>query len=257
MIITDLSKLVLTLTVLVSVSTWNASCGGGGGGLLNLGNQVLNQWNEFIEAQKQKQQIYSSAADTLNVFCYIYHTALYSSDMPNGFDWKSAEIWSTCSHIVYAFGGIDSEKPGLKSVEPQLDCGPNDRQQQGGRHDMMRKMNEFKRSYNNAAERTGPPVKLLLSVGGASNNEASKLNEFASDATARRRFARNAAEYVSSYGFDGLDLDWEYPDSEQSLLALVRELWEQFRRRSLLLTLTLPPGVWTARKTYNLASISK
>ncbi len=55
-------------------------------------------------------------------------------------------------------------------------------------------------------------VKLLLSLGGwdASGN----FPAVAADPERRRTFARSCADAVRRYGFDGIDIDWEYPGYE-------------------------------------------
>ena len=56
-----------------------------------------------------------------------------------------------------------------------------------------------------------PGVKLLLSVGGWS--WSGNFSEVAASEEKRVRFAQSAAELMTKYGFDGLDVDWEYPVS--------------------------------------------
>jgi len=52
-------------------------------------------------------------------------------------------------------------------------------------------------------------VKILASIGGwtLSNN----FPGIAADASKRSNFAHNCAELIRTYGFDGIDIDWEYP----------------------------------------------
>lgn len=56
-----------------------------------------------------------------------------------------------------------------------------------------------------------PEVKLLLSVGGWS--WSGNFSEVAASEDKRVRFAQSAVELMTKYGFDGLDVDWEYPVS--------------------------------------------
>ena len=54
-----------------------------------------------------------------------------------------------------------------------------------------------------------PHLLILLSVGGWSGSEF--FSDVASADLARKRFSESCLALVEKYGFDGLDLDWEYP----------------------------------------------
>ena len=52
-------------------------------------------------------------------------------------------------------------------------------------------------------------LQTLLAVGGWS--QSSRFSDVALTGAARQRFAKSCVELVARYGFDGLDVDWEYP----------------------------------------------
>lgn len=54
-----------------------------------------------------------------------------------------------------------------------------------------------------------PHLKVLISVGGWSWSD--NFSDVASDPVKRDKFAASAAKFVSDYGLDGVDIDWEYP----------------------------------------------
>ena len=56
-----------------------------------------------------------------------------------------------------------------------------------------------------------PQLKLLISVGGWSDSKY--FSDVASTKARRETFAASCAAFVSEYGLDGVDLDWEYPVS--------------------------------------------
>ncbi len=56
-----------------------------------------------------------------------------------------------------------------------------------------------------------PHLKTLISIGGWTLS--SKFPEVAATAQSREKFARSCVEFMQMYGFDGIDVDWEYPVS--------------------------------------------
>lgn len=58
-----------------------------------------------------------------------------------------------------------------------------------------------------------PDIKIILSVGGWG---AGGFSTMAMTAEGRRTFARSCQEAVEKYGLDGIDIDWEYPCSDQA-----------------------------------------
>lgn len=55
-----------------------------------------------------------------------------------------------------------------------------------------------------------PNVKLLAAVGGW-NQGSENFSQMASAEFTRHAFAINAASFLLKWGFDGIDIDWEYP----------------------------------------------
>ena len=73
-----------------------------------------------------------------------------------------------------------------------------------------------------------PPVKTLLSIGGGSSN-ATLFASMASTKQSREAFINSTIQVARQYGFNGLDLDWEFPANEQDMsnLALLFKEWHQ------------------------------
>ncbi|KAL1800147.1 hypothetical protein ACET3X_000489 [Alternaria dauci] len=70
--------------------------------------------------------------------------------------------------------------------------------------------------------------KLVLSVGGWTHTNTKKhMDGPMATAAGRQRFASSCVELIRDYGFDGIDVDWEYPkDNEQGhqWLELLKEI---------------------------------
>lgn len=62
-------------------------------------------------------------------------------------------------------------------------------------------------------KKESPGLQILLSVGGWGYRENFKLPS--GNVVGRERFARSAVDLVSAHKLDGLDIDWEYPESEE------------------------------------------
>lgn len=96
-----------------------------------------------------------------------------------------------CTHLVYAFATLDAERL-VMHVEDSTDV----------YREFLSRMAELRRKNG---------VKVLLALGGWNDSADDKYSRMAGNATARRKFVRHAAQYVERHGFDGLDLDWEFP----------------------------------------------
>ncbi|MCJ1245495.1 hypothetical protein MMC30_002699 [Trapelia coarctata] len=82
--------------------------------------------------------------------------------------------------------------------------------------------------------------------------------DIAADPSKRQGFANNALRFMIQYGFDGLDIDWEYPgapdrggkpEDVKNFVSLLQTLRQTFdgSGRSLGLTFTAPSSYWYLR----------
>ncbi|PIL35013.1 hypothetical protein GSI_02800 [Ganoderma sinense ZZ0214-1] len=73
-------------------------------------------------------------------------------------------------------------------------------------------------------------IKTVLSVGGGSYSHAGAFN-FITDSSKRSTFVKSAVQLVEDYGLDGIDIDFEFPDTTakgSGLASLVTELRTSF-----------------------------
>ncbi|KAL4423689.1 hypothetical protein ABPG75_000990 [Micractinium tetrahymenae] len=107
-----------------------------------------------------------------------------------------------------------------------------------------------------ALKSRNPALKTLISIGGWSFSRGDQvftgtgsekiLPAVVGDAGRRGTFVRSAIQYAKQYGFDGIDIDWEFPNWEDSapgevadFTVLMRELRAAASAEGLLLTAAL------------------
>ncbi|KAK7969727.1 Chitinase 1 [Apiospora saccharicola] len=137
---------------------------------------------------------------------------------------------SELTHILYAFADIDANGT-VKSSDAFADVGkryarddPHNRTRGHNAYGVVKQLYLHKKRNRN--------LKTLLSIGGF--DYSPKFVPVAADEARRRVFATSAVKLMADYGFDGIDLDWEYPaDAEQGqhfvlLLKACREALDRF-----------------------------
>lgn len=70
--------------------------------------------------------------------------------------------------------------------------------------------------FTSTLHRKNPPVKALLSIGGG-GGDPQLFARMASTASSRSSFIKSTIEVARRFGFDGLDLDWEFPESPKEM----------------------------------------
>ncbi|MCX4028382.1 glycosyl hydrolase family 18 protein [Spartinivicinus sp. SM1973] len=131
----------------------------------------------------------------------------------------SPEKAKMLTHINYAFIGINDK----------------------GQCDLLKGANEQKSAevfqLLTNLKQYNANLKLMFSVGGwAFSNDASptanRFRDAASTPVTRAEFARSCIAFMKKHGFDGVDLDWEYPRKQDAnnFVALLKEFRKQINQ---------------------------
>ncbi|KAI1469946.1 glycoside hydrolase family 18 protein [Daldinia caldariorum] len=138
---------------------------------------------------------------------------------------------SELTHIYYAFADIDADGT-VKSSDPITDL----QKRYPGDSLSNRTRNAYgavKQLYIH--KKWNRNLKVLLSIGGW--NYSPKFVAAAATDASRHRFATSAVKLVTDWGFDGIDVDWEYPADDvdkENLVKLLQACRQAFDRYSLL-----------------------
>ncbi|CAF1186430.1 unnamed protein product [Adineta ricciae] len=150
----------------------------------------------------------------------IYRRSYFVNDIPA----------DKITHINYAFANISSDGR-IAIGDPWADIkkpfeGDIGNQSLQGNFNQLIKLKE---KY--------PHLRTLISVGGGTRS--GKFSDIAASHRSRSIFAASCVKFIQKYGFDGIDLDWEYPVSgglatnsrrpqdKQNYVFLLRELRHQ------------------------------
>lgn len=54
-------------------------------------------------------------------------------------------------------------------------------------------------------------VKVSIGLGGWNDSAGDKYSRLVNNRSSRKKFINNVLNFMHKYGFEGLDVDWEYP----------------------------------------------
>ncbi|GMS88039.1 hypothetical protein PENTCL1PPCAC_10214, partial [Pristionchus entomophagus] len=169
--------------------------------------------------------------------CYYTNWGVYRPE-PAKFTPEKIPV-GLCTHIFYAFAAVN-----VATYEAKLTDSWSDLDLKG-------------MSGIQALKKKQPGLKTLLSFGGWVESLSGIYATVASDPAKRSKFVKSAWALANNNGFDGIDLDWEYPDAANraNFVAIIKELKAQSGGK--LVTAAVSAGAATINAGYDVSAFAK
>lgn len=147
------------------------------------------------------------------------------------------------THINYAFAKVDT-KGNVSLFDDWAATGyRSDWNTEKPYWGNFRQLQELKQKH--------PELKILISIGGWTLSDP--FSEMAASKQTRANFVQKSIQFAKQYGFDGIDIDWEYPgfaehsgrpEDTQNFTLLLSELYSAAKAQNppLLVTFAAPAG---------------
>ncbi|PPQ99959.1 hypothetical protein CVT24_009538 [Panaeolus cyanescens] len=175
--------------------------------------------NRFaVDSHPQTQVINRRQSGGKVSFAYFTNWGIYGANFQPT-DINSAPL----THILYSFADTDASSGTIKLTDSYADeqkrfAGDTWDEPGNNVYGCIKQLYLLKLKQRN--------LKVLLSIGGWTYSQAGHFN-FVTNPSARTNFVNSAVQLIEDYGFDGIDIDYEYPSTPelgQGLADLVTSL---------------------------------
>ncbi|ORX78095.1 hypothetical protein BCR32DRAFT_295229 [Anaeromyces robustus] len=112
---------------------------------------------------------------------------------------------------TYNFDGIDVLNYCFYQIKDSGEAYPGNRELDIEKKLMKYATHDLKKKY--------PDLKVILTIGGTEGSK--NFNVFLKHSSTREKAAKSIVKVVKEYNFDGLDVDWEFPENESESLYLL------------------------------------
>ncbi|KAH0579107.1 hypothetical protein H2248_003260 [Termitomyces sp. 'cryptogamus'] len=138
-------------------------------------------------------------------FAYFTNWGIYGANFQ-----PTDIVPSILTHILYAFADVNPSTGAISLTDSYADEQkhfPSDSWSETGNnlYGCLKQLYLLKLKQRN--------LKVLLSIGGWTYSQYGHF-DFVTSASARATFVTSAVQFIEDYGFDGIDIDFEYPSSD-------------------------------------------
>ncbi|XP_063538166.1 acidic mammalian chitinase-like [Cydia strobilella] len=178
------------------------------------------------------------------VFCYYEE---WANERPSVGRFGVSDLpTDLCTHIAYSFITLDGPTGNLTI--------PEDTSYEGKSNAVAELI---------ALKQIDPDLKILISVGGWTEG-STNFSAVVNDDALRANFVKNLYEYIDTKGFDGCDVDWEYPTQrggletdKEKFISLIKELKEAFTPKGYLLTAAVAATQEHIDQSYDVVALNE
>ncbi|KAK8378535.1 hypothetical protein O3P69_011199 [Scylla paramamosain] len=178
--------------------------------------------------------------------CYYGSWAVYRQG-DGKFDIEDIDP-NICTHLIFGFAGLGYDNK-IRVLDPWNELCDN----------------YGKCGYDrfNALKKKNTNLVTILAVGGW-NEGSAKYSKMAASAATRKIFVDSSVELLKEHGFDGLDMDWEYPtqrggapEDKENFILLLKDLKEALHANGMMLTAAVSAGKLTIDPAYDVPGMAQ
>ncbi|KAF9447351.1 carbohydrate-binding module family 5 protein [Macrolepiota fuliginosa MF-IS2] len=180
--------------------------------------------NRFAIETDPKTNKIQRRATSKTSFAYFTNWGIYGANFQ-----PTSIVSSPLTHVLYSFADTDASTGNIKLTDSYADeqkhfDGDSWSEPGNNLYGCLKQLYLIKLRQRN--------FKVLLSIGGWTYSQSGHFG-FLTSASARATFVSDAVKFIEDYGFDGIDLDFEYPANSaqgQGLADLLTSLRTAFNQ---------------------------